>query len=63
MENLSFNEYQLVYNFFSFTFAAMTAGTLFSWLNLASVSPSYRLITPKQVVLLLDLSKKTIHIN
>lgn len=42
MENLTFNEYQLVYNFFSFTFAAMAAGTLFSWLNLGSVSPSYR---------------------
>ena len=42
MENLSFNEYQLVYNFFSFTFAAMAAGTLFSWLNLGSVSASYR---------------------
>ena len=42
MENLSFNEYQLFYNFFSFTFAAMAAGTLFSWLNLGSVSASYR---------------------
>ena len=42
MENLSFNEYQLVYNFFSFTFAAMAAGTLFSWLSLGSVSASYR---------------------
>lgn len=42
MENLSFNEYLLVFNTFSFTFAAMAAATLFFWLNLGSVSISYR---------------------
>jgi bacteriorhodopsin len=42
MDNLSFNEYSLICNAFSFTFAAMMAATLFFWLNLGSVSVKYR---------------------
>lgn len=42
MENLNFFEYSLIYNSFSFTFATMMAATLFYWLNLGSVSASYR---------------------
>ncbi len=42
MENLSFSEYSLIYNAFSFTFATMMAATLFFWLSLKSVAPSFR---------------------
>ena len=42
MESLSFFEYSLISNAFSFTFAAMMAATLFFWLNLNSVAASYR---------------------
>jgi len=42
MESLNFFEYSLVYNSLSFTFATMMAATLFFWLNLGSVSASYR---------------------
>ena len=42
MDSLSFGEYSLIYNAFSFTFAAMMAATLFFWLNLKSVAASYR---------------------
>jgi bacteriorhodopsin len=42
MENLTFSEFSLIYNAFSFTFATMMAATLFFWLNLKTVAPSYR---------------------
>jgi bacteriorhodopsin len=42
MELLSVLEFNLIYNSFSFTFAVMAAATLFFWLNLGSVAPSYR---------------------
>jgi len=42
MENLTFGEYSLVFNAYSFTFATMMAATIFSWLNLKTVSPHYR---------------------
>jgi bacteriorhodopsin len=42
MENLNFFEFSLINNAFSFTFATMMAATLFFWLNLKSVSASYR---------------------
>ena len=42
MQNLSFVEYNLLYNSFSFTFATMSAATLFFWLNLKSIAASYR---------------------
>lgn len=35
-------EYDLVYNAFSFTLAAMGAGTLFLWLSRGQVAPAYR---------------------
>ncbi|MEM0952315.1 MAG: bacteriorhodopsin-like [Cyanobacteria bacterium P01_H01_bin.74] len=40
--SLTFLEHSLMYNSFSFTFATMAAATLFFWLNLKSVSASYR---------------------
>jgi bacteriorhodopsin len=42
METLSYNEFSLIYNSFSFTFATMMAATLFFWLNLGSVAAAYR---------------------
>ena len=42
MENLNIASYDLLYNLFSFTFAAMMAATLFFWLNLRTVSGVYR---------------------
>lgn len=42
MENLSFFDYSLISNVFSFTFATMMAATLFFWLSLKTVAPSYR---------------------
>jgi bacteriorhodopsin len=42
MENLNFFEYSLISNVFSFTFATMMAATLFFWMSLKTVAPSYR---------------------
>jgi hypothetical protein len=42
MENLSFGQYSLVYNAFSFTFATMAAATLFLWLGRSQVGPAYK---------------------
>jgi bacteriorhodopsin len=42
METLTFFDYSLIYNSFSFTFATMMAATLFFWLNLGSVAVAYR---------------------
>lgn len=42
MHELSFFEYSLISNIFSFTFATMMAATLFFWLGLKTVAPSYR---------------------
>jgi bacteriorhodopsin len=35
-------QYELVYNFFSFTIATMAAATIFFWLGRSQVAPSYR---------------------
>ena len=42
MQDITAGQYQLVANFFSFTFAAMAAATLFLWLNRSQVSAAYR---------------------
>lgn len=42
MEMLTANQYSLVYNAFSFTFATMAATTLFLWLSRSQVAPRYR---------------------
>ncbi|MGY6555824.1 MAG: bacteriorhodopsin-like [Wenzhouxiangella sp.] len=42
MEALSFGQYELIYNAFSFGVAAMLAATLFFWLGLPSISPKYK---------------------
>lgn len=42
MEALSVGQYNLVYNFFSFTIAVMGAATLFFWLGRDQVAPAYR---------------------
>jgi bacteriorhodopsin len=42
MEQLSVGQYALVYNAFSFTFAAMTAATIFLWLGRSQVGPAYK---------------------
>ena len=42
MEDLSFGQYSLVYNAFSFTFATMAAATLFLWLGRSQVGPAYK---------------------
>jgi len=42
MDLLTFGEFSIVYNSFSFTFATMMAATLFFWLNLGSVAAAYR---------------------
>lgn len=42
MPELSYGQYSLVYNAFSFTIAAMGGSTLFFWLNRSAVAPVYR---------------------
>jgi len=42
MENLSFGQYSLVYNAFSFTFATMAAATLFLWFGRSQVGHAYK---------------------
>jgi bacteriorhodopsin len=42
METLSFGQYSLVYNAFSFTFATMAATTLFLWLGRSQVGHAYK---------------------
>jgi len=42
MHEVTVSQYELVYNFFSFTIAAMGATTLFLWLNRSSVAAPYR---------------------
>ncbi len=42
MTELTFGQFSLVYNAFSFTFAAMAAATLFLWLGRSQVGPAYR---------------------
>lgn len=42
METLSFDQYSLVYNAFSFTFATMAAATLFLWISRSQVAPEYK---------------------
>ncbi len=42
MDTLSFGQYSLVYNAFSFTFATMAATTLFLWLGRSQVGPAYK---------------------
>lgn len=42
MVDLTVGQYELVYNAFSFTIAAMGAATLFLWLNRSSVAVPYR---------------------
>lgn len=42
MEQITVGQFGLVYNAFSFTFAAMTAGTLFFWLGRSQVGAAYK---------------------
>ena len=42
MEALSFGQYELIYNAFSFGVAAMLAATLFFWLGLPQIAPKYK---------------------
>jgi bacteriorhodopsin len=42
MENISADQYELIYNAFSFTFATMMAATLFFWLGRAQVTERYK---------------------
>jgi bacteriorhodopsin len=42
MESLSFGQFSLVYNAFSFTFATMAATTLFLWFGRSQVGPAYK---------------------
>ena len=42
METISAGQYLLVYNAFSFTFAAMAAGTLFFWFGRSQVGHAYK---------------------
>jgi bacteriorhodopsin len=42
METVSYFQYSLIYNAFSFTFAAMAATTLFLWLGRSQVSSAYK---------------------
>lgn len=42
METLSFGQYSLVFNAFSFTFATMAAATLFLWISRSQVGPAYK---------------------
>jgi bacteriorhodopsin len=42
MDTISFGQYSLVYNAFSFTFATMAAATLFLWFGRSQVGPAYK---------------------
>lgn len=42
MKDITLGQYELIYNAFSFTIAAMGATTLFLWLNRTNVAPAYR---------------------
>ena len=42
MQEMTLGQYNLVYNFFSFTIAAMGAATVFLWLNRSQVAERYR---------------------
>ncbi len=42
MNNITADQYLLVYNAFSFTFAAMAAGTLFFWFGRSQVGHAYK---------------------
>jgi bacteriorhodopsin len=42
METISIGQYDLIFNAFSFTFAAMMAATLFFWFGRAQVSDKYK---------------------
>ncbi|MDI1366226.1 MAG: bacteriorhodopsin-like [bacterium] len=42
MDTVTPFQFSLVYNAFSFTFAAMAAGTIFLWLSRSQVAPAYR---------------------
>jgi len=42
MDTISFGEYSLVYNAFSFTIAMMGAATLFFWLSRSQVADAYK---------------------
>lgn len=42
MANISIGQYDLIYNAFSFTFAAMMAATLFFWFGRSQVSDAYK---------------------
>jgi len=42
MENLSIGQYDLIYNAFSFGFAALAAATLFFWLGVGQVKTQYK---------------------
>jgi len=42
MQLISFSQYELVYNAFSFTFAVMGAATIFFFLGRSQVAPAYR---------------------
>ncbi|WP_426009573.1 bacteriorhodopsin-like [Caulobacter sp. DWR2-3-1b2] len=42
MDTVTPFQYQLIYNAFSFTFAAMSAASIFLWLSRSQVAPAYR---------------------
>ena len=42
MDSITFGQFSLVYNAFSFTFATMGAATLFLWLSRSQVGPAYK---------------------
>jgi len=42
METISFGQYDLIYNAFSFTFATMAAATLFFWFGRSQVADAYK---------------------
>jgi len=42
LENISVDQYNLIYNVLSFTFAVMAAATLFFWLGRSQVSNAYK---------------------
>ncbi len=42
MSTISIGQYELIYNAFSFTFAAMMAGTLFFWFGRSQVADAYK---------------------
>ena len=46
MQGITLFQYSLIYNAFSFTFAAMAATTLFLWLGRSEVSHNYRTAVP-----------------